>query len=136
MYDLIAGLRIVEVSAFVAAPFAPLTLSQLGADVIRIDPEGGGIDYRRRPLSDDQTSLYWAGLNKGKRSVALDLRSADGQEKVDQPGIGKHLSAGSPINFVGEKRQPVRPAVQVGQDTHAVLRNVSSGRFGSSMLPE
>ena len=77
---LLDGLRVVEVSAFVAAPISGMTLAQLGAEVIRIDPIGGGADIRRAPLAPDGTSLYWAGLNKGKRSVALDLQSAEGRE--------------------------------------------------------
>jgi 2-methylfumaryl-CoA isomerase len=77
---LLDGLRIVEVSAFVAAPISGMTLAQLGAEVIRIDPIGGGADIRRAPLAPDGTSLYWAGLNKGKRSVALDLQSAEGRD--------------------------------------------------------
>ena len=80
MYDILSGMRILELSAFIAAPLAGLTLSQLGADVIRVDPEGGGMDYKRWPLSDDETSLYWAGLNKGKRSVALDLKQESGRD--------------------------------------------------------
>src|SRR5260370_27271229 len=60
-------LRIVELSAFIAAPLGGMTLAQLGADVIRIDPIGGNIDYRRWPLSPLGSSLYWAGLNKSKR---------------------------------------------------------------------
>ncbi len=47
---LLAGLRIVEVSAFVAAPLGGATLAALGADVIRVDPPGGGIDIDRWPL--------------------------------------------------------------------------------------
>ena len=43
---ILAGLRVVEVSAFIAAPLGGMTLAQLGADVIRIDPIGGNIDYR------------------------------------------------------------------------------------------
>ncbi len=74
------GLRIVEVSAFIAAPLAGMTLAQLGAEVVRIDPIGGNIDYRRWPLSPDGTSLYWASLNKGKRSVALALNTPEGRE--------------------------------------------------------
>lgn len=77
MYDILKGMRVVELSAFIAAPLAGLTLAQLGAEVIRIDPPGGGIDYNRWPLSDEGTSLYWTGLNKGKRSVALDLKQEE-----------------------------------------------------------
>ncbi|HEY6792964.1 MAG TPA: CoA transferase [Trebonia sp.] len=78
----LAGLRVVEVSSFVAAPLAGLTLAQLGAEVIRVDPVGGGPDYTRWPVAPSGTSLYWTGLNKNKRSVALDLRSPDGQQAV------------------------------------------------------
>ena len=74
------GLRIVEASAFVAAPLGGMTLAQLGADVIRIDPPGGGLDYRRWPVTEDNTSLFWCGLNKGKRSVVIDLASPEGRE--------------------------------------------------------
>jgi 2-methylfumaryl-CoA isomerase len=76
------GLRIIEVSSFVAAPLGGMTLAQLGADVLRIDPLGGAPDTTRWPLAPNGGSLYWAGLNKGKRSVTLDLRSAAGQRTV------------------------------------------------------
>jgi 2-methylfumaryl-CoA isomerase len=78
----LAGLRIIEVSSFVAAPLGGMTLAQLGAEVIRIDPPGGAPDTTRWPLSPGGKSLYWAGLNKGKRSVTLDLRSPAGQRTV------------------------------------------------------
>jgi 2-methylfumaryl-CoA isomerase len=78
----LAGLRIIEVSSFVAAPLGGMTLAQLGAEVIRIDPPGGAPDTTRWPLAPNGGSLYWAGLNKGKRSVTLDLRSPDGQRAV------------------------------------------------------
>ena len=81
-FDLLRGLRVVESSAFIAAPLAGMTLAQFGADVIRIDLIGGGIDYSRLPLMPDGRSLYWTGLNKGKRSVAIDIRKAEGRELV------------------------------------------------------
>ncbi|TMR06704.1 2-methylfumaryl-CoA isomerase [Actinomadura soli] len=72
----------VELSSFVAAPLGGMTLAQLGADVIRVDPVGGGPDIDRWPLAPSGHSLYWAGLNKGKRSVTVDLRSSEGRELV------------------------------------------------------
>lgn len=78
-YDLLKDLRIVEISAFVAAPLAGLTLAQLGAEVIRIDPPGGGIDNARWPLAADGSSLYWHGLNRAKKSVFADLKCSEGQ---------------------------------------------------------
>jgi len=92
MTDILKGVRVVEVSAFVAAPLAGLTLAQMGAEVIRVDPPGGGLDAARWPLTEDGTSLYWAGLNKGKRSVTLDVRSDAGRAAAHRlmtaPGDG------------------------------------------------
>ncbi|MBC7842417.1 MAG: CoA transferase [Gemmatimonadaceae bacterium] len=81
MTGILTGLRVVEGSAFVAAPLGGMTLAQLGADVIRFDPIGGGLDYGRWPLTKDGAhSLFWTGLNKGKRSIAVDFRTPRGQE--------------------------------------------------------
>ena len=80
----LAGVRIVEISSFVAVPLAGMTLAQLGAEVIRIDPIGGAADYQRWPLTDGGVSIYWAGLNKGKRSVAADMRSPEGQQLIQR----------------------------------------------------
>jgi len=74
------GMRVIEGSAFVAAPSGGMTLAQLGAEVIRFDPIGGGLDYKRWSLTEDGLSLYWAGLNKGKKSIQVDFRSEEGQE--------------------------------------------------------
>ncbi|HEU4979626.1 MAG TPA: CoA transferase [Solirubrobacterales bacterium] len=74
------GMRVVEGSAFVAAPLGGMTLAQLGADVIRFDPIGGGLDRNRWPVTEDGKSLFWTGMNKGKRSIQVDLRSPAGQE--------------------------------------------------------
>lgn len=78
----LSGVRIVECASFVAGPSACLTLSQLGADVIKVDPIGGPADYHRWPLATSGRSLYWTALNKGKRSLAVDLRSERGRELV------------------------------------------------------
>ncbi len=78
----LAGIRIIEISSFVAVPLAGMTLAQLGAEVIRVDPVGGAADYRRWPLTEGGDSIYWAGLNKSKRSVAADMRSTEGQQLV------------------------------------------------------
>lgn len=80
MDQILSGLRVVEGAAFVAAPSGAMTLAQLGADVIRFDLIGGGLDYRRWPVDARGNSLFWAGLNKGKRSIAVDFRKPEGQE--------------------------------------------------------
>ncbi len=80
MNRLLEDLRIVEFSAFVAAPLGGMTMAQFGAEVIRIDPIGGAIDFARWPVAESGASLYWAGLNKAKRSVALALDKPEGRE--------------------------------------------------------
>lgn len=82
MNNILQGLRIIEGAAFVAAPLCGMTLAQQGADVIRFDPLEGGLDARRWPVSREGKSLYWAGLNKGKRSIAVNTRSPEGQELI------------------------------------------------------
>jgi len=89
------GIRVIEGSAFVAAPTAGMTLAQLGADVVRFDAPGGGLDYRRWPLSSAGDSLFWSGLQKGKRSIEVDLRSEQGRETLTRlitaPGEGSGI---------------------------------------------
>jgi 2-methylfumaryl-CoA isomerase len=94
LQNVLAGMRVVEGSAFVAAPSGGMALAQLGADVIRFDPPGGGLDYHRWPLaagasraspsSVRQDSLYWNGLNKGKRSIAVDTQLPEGRELLSR----------------------------------------------------
>ncbi|MCP5418000.1 MAG: CoA transferase [Chromatiaceae bacterium] len=95
MFKILDGMRIVEASAFVAAPLGGMTLSQMGADVIRFDPIQGGLDAHRWPITDKNQSLYWPGLNKGKRSLAIDTRKPEGQEiirnLITAPGEGRGL---------------------------------------------
>ena len=74
------GVRVVEAASFVAAPSAGMNLRQLGADVIRVDPPAGGSDFGRWPLAASGGSLFWANLNKGKRSVTIDYRQPEGRE--------------------------------------------------------
>lgn len=85
MYSLLNRLRVVECASFIAAPSCCLHLLQMGAEVIRIDPIGGGPDFNRWPRAGDGgASLYWEGLNKGKLSVAVDMVSPQGRELVQQ----------------------------------------------------
>ena len=117
MHDkpILSGMRVVEASAFVAAPLGGMTLAQLGADVIRIDTLGGGLDHRRWPVTADGASLFWAGLNKSKRSVALDLGSAEGRELAQAiicaPGddAGIFLTNFPPRGWLDHEKLRARP---------------------------
>jgi 2-methylfumaryl-CoA isomerase len=80
MFPLLNGLRIIEGASFIAGPSCGLHLAQMGAEVIRFDQIGGGPDFHRWPLAPSGASLYWEGLNKGKKSVAIDLSRPEGRE--------------------------------------------------------
>lgn len=109
-------MRVVEGSAFVAAPSGGMTLAQLGAEVIRFDQIGGGIDYGRWPLAPDGTSIYWAGLNKGKKSFTVDLRHPEGQELLaalvtePDPDAGIFLSNFPARGWMSDERLRARRA--------------------------
>lgn len=80
MYKLLSSLSIIEASSFVASPTAGLYCAQMGAEVIRVDHKAGGLDYDRYMLTSEGRSLSWENLNRGKKSVALDLQSGEGRE--------------------------------------------------------
>ncbi|MGC4025208.1 MAG: CoA transferase [Mesorhizobium sp.] len=80
MYGLLEGVRIIEGASFVAAPYCALSLAQLGAEVIRFDAIGGGPDFHRWPRAEVGGSFYWEGLNKGKKSIAINLGDPRGRE--------------------------------------------------------
>ena len=84
MYRLLAGLRVIEASSFVASPTAGLYLAQMGAEVIRVDQIGGGPDFNRWPRHANGHSLYWENLNRAKQSVALDLSRPRGRELLQE----------------------------------------------------
>ena len=77
----LAGLKVIELGQLIAGPFAAKTLADFGADVIKIEPPGAGDPLRNWRLIQDGTSVWWQVQSRNKRSVALDLRSAQGVRK-------------------------------------------------------
>lgn len=94
MHEILAGLRVVEAASFIAAPSCGLHLRQLGAEVIRIDPIGGGPDYHRWPQTPEGASLYWEGLNKGKKSISIDLSQTEGRALAQRLAAAPGENAG------------------------------------------
>ena len=74
------GLRVLDYGQYVASPFATMLLADLGADVIKVEPPSGD-EWRRYDPFEDGESRYFYALNRGKRSVALDLKSPEGRER-------------------------------------------------------
>jgi len=76
----LAGIRVVEVGNFMAAPFCTLQLADLGADVVKVEnPDGGDQVRTTAPFLDGESSSF-VRLNRNKRSLALDLKSREGKE--------------------------------------------------------
>nr|MDQ2734446.1 CoA transferase [Pseudomonadota bacterium] len=74
------GVRVVEMGQLIAGPFAGKLLGEFGAEVIKIEPPGAGDPLRNWRLLQDGTSVWWQVQSRNKRSIALDLRVAEGQE--------------------------------------------------------
>ena len=74
------GLKVVEMGQLIAGPFAGKTLGEFGADVIKIEAPGAGDPLRNWRLIKDGTSVWWQVQSRNKRSIALDLRSKEGQD--------------------------------------------------------
>jgi crotonobetainyl-CoA:carnitine CoA-transferase CaiB-like acyl-CoA transferase len=78
----LTGLRVLELGSFIAAPTAGRLLADFGADVIKVERPGGGDELRRWRLHGGDTSLLFRALNRNKRSIALDLKTAEGRDVV------------------------------------------------------
>ncbi|NVF15183.1 CaiB/BaiF CoA transferase family protein [Vreelandella maris] len=76
------GLKVLELGQLIAGPFGTKLLGEFGADVIKIEPPGTGDPLRKWRMIEDGTSLWWHVQTRNKRSVALDLRSEEGQALV------------------------------------------------------
>ena len=133
MQKILEGLRVVEGSAFIAAPSGGMTLALLGADVIRFDQIGGGIDYRRWPVTASGKSLYWHSLNKGKRSIAVDFKKPEGQELLTRLITAPGADAGLFVtNFPA--RGWLADAALRARRADLIYLNLTGDRHGGSAL--
>ena len=80
--DALQGVRVLELGQLIAGPFAGKTLADFGADVIKVEPPAGGDPLRQWRLLREGTSVWWEVQSRNKRSVALDLRTPEGQATV------------------------------------------------------
>ena len=90
------GIKVVELARILAGPWTGQTLADLGADVIKVespqgdDTRGWGPPFVRDETGADRDAAYFHACNRGKRSIAVDFRTQEGQELV------RRLVAGSP----------------------------------------
>src|SRR5271154_6013882 len=74
----LAGVRVLDVTSNIAGPCATMILAGLGAEVIKVERPGAGDDARHMAPEQDEWSAYFGAINRGKRSVAIDLATAEG----------------------------------------------------------
>jgi crotonobetainyl-CoA:carnitine CoA-transferase CaiB-like acyl-CoA transferase len=82
MAGALTGLRVLDMSRVLAGPFCCMMLADHGADVIKVEPPEGDETRRYGPPFVDGESTYYMGINRNKRSIALDLATIDGQEII------------------------------------------------------
>ena len=87
----LSGLRVVDLTRILAGPFCSMLLGDMGAEVIKIETPGEGDPVRRQGVIRDGLSWYFAGFNRNKRSLALNLRHEEGREVLSK------LIAGSDV---------------------------------------
>ncbi|OYU30290.1 MAG: formyl-CoA transferase [Comamonadaceae bacterium PBBC2] len=80
----LSGLKVLELGQLIAGPFAAKTLADFGAEVIKIEPPDSGDPLRKWRMLKDGTSVWWQVQSRNKRSLALDLRTPEGQDLVRQ----------------------------------------------------
>jgi len=77
----LTGLRVVDLSRYIAGPLCAMTLADLGADVVKVESPNGDPSRREGPWIGEE-SLYFAQMNRNKRGVTIDLRSEDGRAEL------------------------------------------------------
>jgi crotonobetainyl-CoA:carnitine CoA-transferase CaiB-like acyl-CoA transferase len=76
------GLKVIDLSQFLPGPYLTLALADHGAEVIKIEPPGEGDPGRNIGLSDGGATVFFRNLNRGKKSVVLDLKDPEGLQAL------------------------------------------------------
>ena len=82
MTSILSGIRVLDLSTIVAGPTASMILGDLGADIIKVERPGTGEDGRAMGPHRGEWGAYFTALNRGKRSIVLDIRQPTGREAV------------------------------------------------------
>jgi len=76
------GVRVIDLSLFLPGPYLTLALADHGAEVIKVEPPGEGDPTRHLGLSDGDSTVYFRNLNRGKKSVVMDLKKPEEREAL------------------------------------------------------
>ena len=80
--QILSGIRVLELGQLIAGPFAAKTLADFGAEVIKVETPGDGDPLRKWRMLHEGTSVWWQAQSRNKQSIAIDLRTAEGQQLV------------------------------------------------------
>ncbi len=158
----LAGLRVVDLSLFLPGPYLTRLMADHGAEVIKVEPPGGGDPTRQLGAADGPSTVYFRGLNRGKKSVVLDLKEPAGREALlrlcdaadvfvesFRPGVAERLGFGYPalaarnpglvycsISAFGQDGPyRDRPCHDLGVEAVAGVLSLSLGRDGAPAIP-
>ncbi|KGJ12005.1 CoA transferase [Paracoccus versutus] len=124
----LSGITVIETSSFLTGPFASMMLSDLGADVIKVEPPGGD-GFRRFGHNRDGFGASWTNANRGKRSIVIDLKTAEGMARL------KHLLTTADV-LIENWRPRVSESLGLGEDVvrelNSRLIRLSINGFGKS----
>lgn len=110
----LSGITVIETSSFLTGPFASMMLSDLGAEVVKVEPPGGD-GFRRFGHNRDGFGASWTNANRGKRSIVIDLKTAEGVARL------KHLLTTADV-LIENWRPRVSESLGLGED---VVRELS-----------
>ena len=77
----LAGIRVIDLSQFLPGPMLTMMMAEQGADVVKVEPPSGDPARQMAPFENGQ-SVWFRNLNRGKRSLRLDLKSDAGREEL------------------------------------------------------
>lgn len=125
----LAGLRVVDLSVFLPGPYLSLALADHGAEVIKVEQPGEGDPGRHIGLTDGPSTVFFRNLNRGKKSVVLNLKDAGDREKLltltdradvfleaFRPGVAKRLGFDYPTLAARNPRLVYCSLSAFGQD--------------------
>ena len=102
------GIRVLEFSTMITASFAAMMLADQGAQVVKVEPTDLGDPMRYLGSSKGGISALFANCNRGKRSIAVDLKSADGKRIIEE------LAAETDIVLTNYRHASLCPGSQSG----------------------
>lgn len=124
----LSGITVIETSSFLTGPFASMMLSDLGAEVVKVEPPGGD-GFRRFGHNRDGFGASWTNANRGKRSIVIDLKTAEGVARL------KHLLTTADV-LIENWRPRVSESLGLGEDVVRELNprliRLSINGFGKS----